>query len=122
MLGLQTVRVTGVAGEHTEIKFSDFARAPIAILIFLADKTLLDQRLRHSELIQHIHRGRVERGSPQGLGQVIECFEQDDWNARLRQAQRGRATDRARARLESLWGGTSAKRIDRARTAALALV
>jgi hypothetical protein len=31
-------------------------------------------------------------------------------------------TDRARARLESLWGGTSAKRIDRARTAALALV
>ena len=31
-------------------------------------------------------------------------------------------TDRARTRLESLWGGTSAKRIARARTAALALV
>jgi phage/plasmid-like protein (TIGR03299 family) len=37
----------------------------------------------------------------------------------------GRATDateRARARLESLWGGTSAKRIERAREACLALV
>ena len=31
-------------------------------------------------------------------------------------------TDRARARLESLWGGTSAKRIDQARQACLALV
>ena len=31
-------------------------------------------------------------------------------------------TDRARARLESLWGGASAKRIDRAREACLALV
>ena len=31
-------------------------------------------------------------------------------------------TDRARTRLEALWGGTSAKRIARARTAALALV
>ena len=37
----------------------------------------------------------------------------------------GRSTDsteRARARLESLWGGTSAKRIERAREACLALV
>ena len=32
------------------------------------------------------------------------------------------STERARARLESLWGGTSAKRIDRAREACLALV
>jgi phage/plasmid-like protein (TIGR03299 family) len=32
------------------------------------------------------------------------------------------STERARARLESLWGGTSAKRIERAREACLALV
>jgi len=55
-------------------------------------------------------------GTLYGLYNAITQFETHDT---------GRAkdeTERARARLESLWGGTSAKRIDRARQACLALV
>jgi phage/plasmid-like protein (TIGR03299 family) len=55
-------------------------------------------------------------GTLYGLYNAITQFETHD---------SGRAkdeTERARARLESLWGGTSAKRIDRARQACLALV
>lgn len=55
-------------------------------------------------------------GTAYGLFNAITQFETHD---------SGRAkdeTERARARLESLWGGTSAKRIERAREACLALV
>jgi phage/plasmid-like protein (TIGR03299 family) len=55
-------------------------------------------------------------GTVYGLFNAITQFETHD---------SGRAkdeTERARARLESLWGGTSAKRIARAREACLALV
>lgn len=55
-------------------------------------------------------------GTLYGLYNAITQFETHD---------SGRAkddTERARARLEALWGGTSAKRIDRAREACLALV
>ncbi|MFZ9655510.1 MAG: DUF932 domain-containing protein [Limnohabitans sp.] len=55
-------------------------------------------------------------GTLYGLYNAITQFETHD---------SGRAkddTERARARLESLWGGTSAKRIERAREACLALV
>lgn len=56
------------------------------------------------------------RGTTYALYNAITQFETHD---------SGRAkneTERARARLESLWGGTSAKRIERAREACLALV
>jgi len=55
-------------------------------------------------------------GTAYGLFNAITQFETHD---------SGRAkdeTERARARLESLWGGSSAKRIERAREACLALV
>ena len=55
-------------------------------------------------------------GTAYGLFNAITQFESHD---------AGRAkdeTERARARLESLWGGSSAKRIERAREACLALV
>jgi phage/plasmid-like protein (TIGR03299 family) len=55
-------------------------------------------------------------GTLYGLYNAITQFETHD---------SGRAkddTERARARLEALWGGSSAKRIDRAREACLALV
>ncbi|NBT76624.1 MAG: DUF932 domain-containing protein [Betaproteobacteria bacterium] len=55
-------------------------------------------------------------GTAYGLFNAITQFETHD---------AGRAkdeTERARARLESLWGGSSAKRIARAREACLALV
>lgn len=56
------------------------------------------------------------RGTAYALFNAITQFETHD-------AGRSRdETERARARLESLWGGTSAKRIDRAREACLALV
>lgn len=56
------------------------------------------------------------KGTAYALYNAITQFETHD---------AGRAkneTERARARLESLWGGTSAKRIERAREACLALV
>ena len=55
-------------------------------------------------------------GTAYGLFNAITQFESHD---------AGRAkdeTERARTRLEALWGGTSAKRIERAREACLALV
>lgn len=56
------------------------------------------------------------RGTAYGMFQAITQFETHDT---------GRSKDaieRARTRLESLWGGQSAKRIDRAREACLALI
>lgn len=56
------------------------------------------------------------KGTAYGMFQAITQFETHD-------AGRSKdSTERARARLESLWGGASSKRIDRAREAALALV
>lgn len=56
------------------------------------------------------------RGTAYGMFQAITQFESHD-------AGRSKdAIERARARLESLWGGASSKRIDRAREACLALV
>lgn len=59
---------------------------------------------------------RVSAGTLYGLYNAITQAHTHDF---------GRAkdeTERARTRLESLWGGTSAKRITRAREACLALV
>ena len=56
------------------------------------------------------------RGTLYGLFNAITQYETHD-SGRLRDD-----TERARARLESLWGGHSARRIERAREACLALV
>jgi len=56
------------------------------------------------------------RGTPYALFNAITQFE--TWDA----GRAKDATERARARLISLWGGESARRIDRAREACLALV
>ena len=58
----------------------------------------------------------VERGTAWGLFQAITQYETHD-AGRLKSD-----VERARARLESLWGGTGAKRIGKAREALLALV
>jgi phage/plasmid-like protein (TIGR03299 family) len=55
-------------------------------------------------------------GTLYGLFNAITQYETHD------AGQRRDETERARARLESLWGGTSAKRLERAREACLALI
>ena len=58
----------------------------------------------------------IETGTAWGLFQAVTQYETHDAGRQKNE------TDRARARLESLWGGSGAKRIEKAREALLALV
>jgi phage/plasmid-like protein (TIGR03299 family) len=123
---LTNVQLTAeLARRVLEVTYADKLTTPIK------DKTTGDKRdrtiadLKEVEIIRSHYAGDTGLGirdTPGVAGTLYGLF-----NA-ITQAEThdsGRAkdeTERARARLESLWGGCSAKRIDQARQACLALV
>ena len=80
--------------------------------------------LSHIDVIRSHYSGDtgygIETGTAWGLFQAITQYETHD-RGRTRGMSRS-DTEKARIRLESLYGGTSSKRIDRARRSLLALV
>lgn len=119
-----TTRLTTEASRAIlEATFADKLASPIK------DKDTGKPRERTlADLDTEIGRIRSHAFGSTGIG--IDPSDRSVWNifqaiTQFETHDAGRAkdsTERARARLESLWGGTSAKRIDRAREACLAAV
>lgn len=121
---LTTTRLTSEAARAIlEATFADKLALPIT------DKNSGKKRERTlADLDTEIGIIRSHAYGSTGIG--IDPSERSAWNlfqaiTQYETHDAGRAkdaTERARARLESLWGGTAAKRIDRAREACLAVV
>ena len=103
-----------------ESTYSDDLARPITDKVTEEKRSRLLADLPHVDVIHSHYSGEtgfgVETGTAWGLFQAITQYETHD-AGRLKGD-----TDRARARLESLWGGHGAKRITKAREALLALV
>ena len=103
-----------------ESTYSDDLARPITDKVTDQKRTRLLSDLPHVDVIHSHYSGEtgfgVETGTAWGLFQAITQYETHD-AGRLKSD-----TDRARARLESLWGGHGAKRITKARETLLALV
>jgi len=118
---LTTLKLTSTAARHVlEHTYSDDLARPITDKISKAKRPRLLSDLPHVDVIRSHYSGEtgfgVETGTAWGLFQAITQYETHN-AGRLKDN-----TERARARLESLWGGQGAKRIDKAREALLALV
>ena len=122
---LTTLKLTPeIARRILESTYSDKLDTPIR------DKTTKDKRPRELNDLPEIGTIRGHYSGTTGLGLDIPGIRGTAYalyNAitQYETHDAGRtkdSTERARARLESLWGGTSAKRIDRARSACLALI
>lgn len=107
--------------EHT---YSDDLSRPVTDKNSGATRPRLLTDLSYVDVINSHYSGDtgfgVEKGTAWGLFQAITQFETHD-RGRNRGMSRS-VTDKARTRLEALYGGASAKRIDRARKTLLALV
>lgn len=118
---LTTLKLNGAMAKHVlEHTYSDDLARPIT------DKDSGQKRPRtladlpQVDVIRSHFNGEtgygIETGSAWGLFQAITQYETHN-AGRLKDQ-----TERARARLESLWGGSGAKRIEKARESLLALV
>lgn len=122
---LTRVRLTPeIARRVLEATYADKLSAPIR------DKSTGDKRPRTLNDLPEIERIRSHYSGGTGLGirdipgisgTAYALFNAITQNATHDTGRATNETERARARLESLWGGASAKRIERAREACLAL-
>jgi phage/plasmid-like protein (TIGR03299 family) len=125
MRALTTVQLTPeIARRVLEATFADKLATPIR------DRTTDTKRPRTLADLPEVETIRSHYAGSTGMGTQLEgvrgtAYALFNSITQFETHDAGRAkdeTERARARLESLWGGSSAKRIDRAREACLALV